>query len=100
MRRLPQCLSAVGIRGARFHADPVVHDRKLPIRSSNGETDGYITTIGSAVGEGLLEQYPGGSKPSEQNQDQNYNEHEAEPTATVVAGPVEGAAPEAAEASE
>jgi hypothetical protein len=60
----------------------------------------YITTISSAVGEGLLERCPGGSKPSEQNQDQNYNEHEAEPAATVVAGPVEGAAPEAAEASE
>ena len=32
----------------------VVHNRKLPIRSSDGESDSYLT-FGSVVGEGVLE---------------------------------------------
>jgi hypothetical protein len=42
----------------------------------------------------------GSSKPAEQNQDQNDNEYEAEPAAAIIARPVEGAASEAAKASE
>lgn len=40
------------------------------------------------------------SKPAEQNQDQHDYEYEPEPAAAVVAGPVEGAAPKPAKASE
>jgi hypothetical protein len=47
-----------------------------------------------------LEHCPGSSKLAEQNQDQHDNEYEAEPAATVVAGAVEGAAPEPAKAPE
>src|SRR5579863_594881 len=39
-------------------------------------------------------------KLSEQNQDQHDNEYEAEPAATVVAGPIKRAAPEPAKAPE
>jgi len=40
------------------------------------------------------------SELAEQNQDQHDNEYEAEPTATVIAGPIERAAPESAKAAE
>jgi hypothetical protein len=43
---------------------------------------------------------PGSSKPTEKNQDQHDNEYEAEPAATVLAGPVEETASEPAKASE
>jgi hypothetical protein len=39
-------------------------------------------------------------KPAEQDQDQHDNEYEAEPAATVVPGPVEGASAEATKATE
>jgi hypothetical protein len=39
------------------------------------------------------------SQLAEQDQDQEDNDHEAEPAAPVVAGPIEGTAPEAAEAT-
>jgi hypothetical protein len=42
---------------------------------------------------------PDRSKPAEQNQDKHDKEYEAE-SATIVAGPIEGAAPEAAKAPE
>ena len=47
-------------------ADPVVRNRKLPIRSGDGESDGYLT-IGSVVGEGVLEriQYEFGDDQAE-----------------------------------
>ena len=35
-------------------ANPVIRNRKLTIRSSDGESDSYLT-IGSVVGEGVLE---------------------------------------------
>ena len=44
--------------------------------------------------------YGGRSKPAEQNQDQHDNEHEAEPAATMVSGPVEGASADPAKATE
>jgi hypothetical protein len=37
--------------------------------------------------------FPHCSKPAEQNQDKHDKEHEAETATTVVAGPIEGAAP-------
>jgi hypothetical protein len=37
--------------------------------------------------------FPDRSKPAEQNQDKHDKEHEAETATTVVAGPIEGAAP-------
>jgi hypothetical protein len=39
-------------------------------------------------------------KFTEQDQDEDDNEYEAEPASTIVTGPVEGAAPKAAKASE
>ena len=47
----------------------------------------------------LNEDTLGSSKPAEQNQDQHDNEYEAEPAATVIAGPIERAAPESAKAA-
>jgi hypothetical protein len=39
---------------ANRRANPIVRNRKLPVRSSDGESDSYLT-IGSVVGEGVLE---------------------------------------------
>jgi hypothetical protein len=44
--------------------------------------------------------FPHCSKPAEQNQDKHDKEYEAETATTVVAGPIEEAAPEPAKAPE
>jgi hypothetical protein len=66
------------------------YDRKNPQRQAQQDE-------GLAPGQFLRR---GGSKLAEQNQDQQDNDYEAEAAATVVTGPVERAAPEAAKAPE
>ena len=41
-------------KDANWRADPIIDNRKLPIRSSGGESDSYLP-IDSVVGEGVLE---------------------------------------------